>query len=173
MDDVDEIWRQVRGWLGYKVSNLGRVMTVETGYIRLGSINSEGYRTVALSDNGKQWATRVHRLVAAAFPQGEGPQVRHLDGNRLNNVATNLRWGTAKENAADTRKHGTHMRGRQTHCVSGHPLTGANLRINVRGQRVCVICARARTRKQYAKSRGVPLDEVKVRRPRSADPSFA
>jgi hypothetical protein len=32
---------------------------------------------------------------------------RHLDGNYLNNSPKNLRWGTYKDNAQDSIKHGT------------------------------------------------------------------
>jgi hypothetical protein len=51
----------------------------------------------------------VHQLVCEAF-HGPRPtsehQVRHLDGNRLNNHATNLAWGTREENDADRKLHG-------------------------------------------------------------------
>lgn len=50
----------------------------------------------------------VHRLVAETFhPKPEGAaEVRHLDGTRLNNAASNLTWGTRKQNVADMRLHG-------------------------------------------------------------------
>jgi len=37
--------------------------------------------------------------------------VRHLDGNKLNNEITNLKYGTKKQNQRDRLLHGTHNRG--------------------------------------------------------------
>lgn len=68
-----------------------------------------GYRNVSLSTGGAKKGYWVHRLVALVF-HGEPPpgkkQVRHLDGNPGNNRASNLAWGTAIENGADTVRHG-------------------------------------------------------------------
>lgn len=55
-----------------------------------------GYRKIKL--NGKQ--AKVHRVVATAFlnkPEG-ADFVDHIDGNRSNNEASNLRWVTQGEN---------------------------------------------------------------------------
>ena len=38
-------------------------------------------------------------------------QIRHLDGNQHNDIDTNLKWGTAKENAADREAHGRTAKG--------------------------------------------------------------
>jgi hypothetical protein len=65
----------------------------------------------------------VHRLVATAFhgePNGS-EQVRHLDGDKLNNLAENLTWGSQSENQKDRVLHGTSNRG-ERHGM--HKLTG-------------------------------------------------
>jgi hypothetical protein len=71
--------------------------------------HKKGYLTVSISHLNKKKTMLVHRLVCGAFhgvPNGK-KEVRHLDGNPANNIPSNLVWGTAKENWADKRKHGT------------------------------------------------------------------
>lgn len=77
-------------------------------------LNSHGYPSVRMLIEGKRVRKLVHRLVAKKFlsprptPQH---QIRHLDGDKTNNAAENLAWGTAKENAADRERHGRTSRG--------------------------------------------------------------
>lgn len=72
--------------------------------------NDRGYPAVSLYCNGKSVTRPVHQLVCEAF-HGPQPfpeaQVRHLDGDPTNNWMENLAWGTAAENWADRRRHGT------------------------------------------------------------------
>jgi len=58
-----------------------------------------GYRNITLSVARKPRVFMVHQLVADAFvPNPEGKKlVRHIDGNKQNNNASNLRWLTASE----------------------------------------------------------------------------
>lgn len=59
---------------------------------------------------GKGSRRYVHHVVCEVF-HGPRPssrhQVRHLDGDRTNNAASNLAWGTPEENARDKERHGT------------------------------------------------------------------
>lgn len=101
MNTTNEQWKEIAGFEGlYKISNLGRVMSLDkTGskceFIKkLGRDNSTGYLQVELWKNGKQSNKRVHRLVAIAFVDNPHnlPVVNHKDGDKMNAVATNLEW---------------------------------------------------------------------------------
>ena len=129
MEAIEE-WRDVVGYEGlYEVSSIGRVRTVErsnvvdssekgTSYtcirpvkarLKKQSDNSNGYPRVSLWRNGSYKYHFVHRLVADAFVNGkrDGLVVDHVDGDRHNNRADNLRWCTQSENLNDARKRGT------------------------------------------------------------------
>lgn len=55
--------------------------------------------TLAVSHT-KSYSRLVHRIVAKAFCPNPNnyPQVDHIDGNKLNNAASNLEWVDQKEN---------------------------------------------------------------------------
>jgi hypothetical protein len=59
-----------------------------------------GYLEVALMVDGKRRKYCVHRLVGMAFVDGyfEGASIDHLDGNKKNNLPSNLEWVTLSEN---------------------------------------------------------------------------
>lgn len=78
----------------------------------------DGYLDVALIRSSGEKANKpVHVLVATAFlgPRPPGLVVRHLDGSKSNNAATNLAYGTVIENMADARRHGAMVRGERSH----------------------------------------------------------
>ena len=93
---------------GYKISNLGSIKNSRGQLLKLSPRSTDGYVYVAL--NGKTIA--VHTLVCRLFngPKSPSEQCRHLDGDRSNNRATNLAWGTSVENHADRYLHGTDPR---------------------------------------------------------------
>jgi hypothetical protein len=79
--------------------------------------HGNGYLKVCLplpGDDQKKWRRHyIHALVIEAFrgPRPPGMETRHLDGDRGNNVITNLAYGTRAENRADSVRHGTAQRG--------------------------------------------------------------
>lgn len=106
-------------WLGYMVSSDGVVWSFRNwrGQSQRALTmypDRSGYLRVKLMrPNGPTLHRQVHRLVCEAFHGSRSNrmhQVRHLDGNKLNNHADNLAWGTAKENAEDRDRHGTTAR---------------------------------------------------------------
>lgn len=104
---MEEIWKEVVGYDGYMVSNIGNVKSLNyrrTGKERMMKIRlgKRGYLRVGLlnKETGKQDTLTIHRLVAMAFiPNPDNlPQVNHIDENKLNNNVENLEWMTQAQN---------------------------------------------------------------------------
>lgn len=98
---MTEIWVSVKGYDGlYQVSNLGRIRRIH-GKVLSPKPGKLGYKIVALHMNGYAKKYLVHRLVAEAFiPNTDNkPYVNHIDGDKSNNVVTNLEWVTPSENS--------------------------------------------------------------------------
>lgn len=177
-----EEWRPIRGYEGaYEVSNHGRVRSLDhiisyaNGHDRptkgrvLTPWITRRYLTVRL---GAGRRTYVHTFVCEAFhgprPEPEW-QVRHLNGDCLDNRAENLAWGTCSENHLDKRAHGTAKPTPKAECVNGHPFDEANTRWgkNMDGspRRHCRACARVAGNKHYAKVKTLGPVNAPVRGP--------
>ena len=74
------------------------------------SLNGHGYLVVVVPFCGRRRTVAVHRLVAHCFvgARPDGKETRHIDGNKLNNAASNLTYGTKSENTFDAMRHGKH-----------------------------------------------------------------
>lgn len=109
----------------YEVSNMGRVRNIKTGVLLGQRKTHDGYYIVAIyypreltGIEGRNRAKNVlvSRLVAKAFIDRVPGKlcVDHIDGDRLNNKADNLRWVTHKENNNNpitvSRRHSTSAR---------------------------------------------------------------
>ena len=120
---MKEVWKNIKGFDGYQVSNFGRIRTFwrkrhyPTGYGTFSYISDEptimslsddgnGYMKVMLYDsiNGKRYCKKVHRLVAEAFIPNDDPYcdtVDHIKSGpegKLNNTVDNLRWISRVDN---------------------------------------------------------------------------
>jgi len=130
-----ETWLPVIGFEGlYDVSTLGRVRSLPGGHRHSKILAPRlpktpgAYIAVSLHRGGERTRRTVHVLVAAAFlPPRPSPahEVRHLDGNRANNRATNLCWGTRKDNSDDRARHGTTAAG-ERHGMYGRGVRGGD-----------------------------------------------
>ena len=105
---IIEEWRDIEGFNGfYQVSNLGRVKSMggwrgtakRRERILKIHLTKDGYCKVRLTHKDKDMTKRVHQLVAMAFiPNPMNKEtVNHIDGDKLNNVVTNLEWCTRSE----------------------------------------------------------------------------
>lgn len=84
----------------YLISNLGRVISFNSGSEMAQYVHRNGYASVKLSKNGVHKTHLIHRLVATAFVSNPDDllEVNHKDGNKLNNRADNLEWVTRSQN---------------------------------------------------------------------------
>lgn len=154
-----EHWRSIPGYVGsYEVSDMGRVRSLDRRVLnRYGTSSlvcgralrtyttSQGYLRINLALGNQKRNFFVHALVLAAFvgPRPDGLQIRHLDGNPLNNTLQNLAYGSASENTRDAVRHGTHPSFQpRTHCKNGHAWIPENIRPWANNRQRCVICQR-------------------------------
>ena len=114
--DAEERWLAIAGYEGfYEVSDQGRIRTSyrRPGTGEFGHKHNTGYLGRKLCKDGRVQFRFVHQLVLEAFvgPRPNAAQAAHSNGVRTDNRLSNLRWATAKENAADRERHGNTARG--------------------------------------------------------------
>lgn len=120
-----ELWRPIKDFDGYEVSDHGNVRcwnnqngcgskVATPRLLKLTKFVGRDYYKVAISNKDGRRDRRVHQLVLEAFV-GPRPSpnhvVMHLDDNGLNNHVSNLKWGTNQENSDDMVRKGRSMRG--------------------------------------------------------------
>ena len=126
---MQEIWKPIPGFLGYDVSNQGRLRSYHARgqYSRIAklpqrilkqSYDNVGYLKINLCTASQTFRRRVAPLVMLAFvgPRPDGMLVCHNDSDKANNCLENLRYDTHKGNAAD-------MPDKARHAGGQHKLT--------------------------------------------------
>lgn len=115
--NIDEIWKSVPSQPEMMASNIGRVRLIERTYNlpnggqrktnpapsfgRKSKSNKNARHYFMMYSNRRLGNMKVHRLVCEAFhgpAPFDGAVVIHLDEDATNNHASNLKWGTQKEN---------------------------------------------------------------------------
>ena len=101
MSQKNEIQKPVEGYEDrYEISNFGRLYSKKTKRFLTGKINSSGYLQFTLTVGKIEKNFYAHRLVAKHFILNNKllKEVNHIDGNKLNNVYTNLEWISRTKN---------------------------------------------------------------------------
>ena len=129
----------------YDASNYGRLRSFQSapkeeqglqrsaggGKIIKGSV-IQGYRSLNIRSEGKTLNRYVHKLVAEYYVVRERPDqifVIHLDHNKLNNVAENLRWVTKDEMVAHNRENPNVKNRPAVRGTSNYKLTETKVKI--------------------------------------------
>ncbi len=170
-DDARE-WRSISGFEGrYEVSNLGDVRSLASvnggGRVLKPYTAVDGYHLVDLfgSTGARRRAARVHCLVLEAFvgPRPDGMYGCHNDGNPQNNLLSNLRWDTPRNNSLDKVIHGRDYNANKDHCPHRHLLREPNLCAASfsEGHRGCLACHRASGLNRARARRGLPRVDVR------------
>ena len=101
-----EKWKQIPN-LPYEISSLGKIRNLQ-GKVLKTYIQNSGYEQIKINYQGLHIHKSIHRLVAEAFIHNplNKEYVNHIDGDKLNNCASNLEWCTIKENNDHARRTG-------------------------------------------------------------------
>lgn len=150
---MTECWKDIAGYEGwYQVSNLGNVKSLKRRHNSHGhwcvleqermlkpTTHGKGYYCVRLAPvngNKKKTCYSIHRLVASAFVPNPNnlPQVDHINRNKKDNRAENLRWVTNGENQENSK---------------------ANINITAFGK--------TQTITRWSRERGISITSIKIR----------
>jgi hypothetical protein len=98
---MKETWQDIKDYEGkYQISCFGNIYSYHVKRTIIPEIDQNGYAYIRLWKSNKRKIFKIHRLVAIYFiPNCKNDiVVNHMDGNKLNNNASNLEWCTYSHN---------------------------------------------------------------------------
>jgi hypothetical protein len=103
------MWRQIKGWDNYLISNKGEIKSFHNQCkILKQHLNSTGYYRIWLYD-GKGFRKRffVHQLVCLTFKKNPNNYkfIDHKNRIRIDNRVNNLRWCSVEQNLKNRTLH--------------------------------------------------------------------
>ena len=131
-----EEWRKIDGYPNYSVSNLGNVRNDKTGKALKCLLQKTGYHYIGLYTKGtgaQPDMMRFSRVVAKAFIPNplNHPIVDHIDRDKTNDAASNLRWCTLQQNNRNkSKQHGKSSQYIGVCWISESKNWKANIKIN-------------------------------------------
>lgn len=110
IDLVDEKWEPIKDFENYKISNMGRVVSLKTNTVLIQNLNGRGYYRFMVWKNNKNTGIDTHVLVTNYFlgDKPTGYQINHIDGDKSNNKVSNLEYITPSENMQHARDNNLH-----------------------------------------------------------------
>lgn len=111
-----EVWLPIKDYSLYEVSNYGRIRRKIGNKIKIlkqykrHDINNDYLSIYILNDNLKKRYIGIHQLICLSFngepSKDEKYEVNHIDGDKLNNIPSNLEWMTRGQNLVHAYKLG-------------------------------------------------------------------
>ena len=110
---LDGNWKQHPVYTKYFFCDDGRVVSFckkNPRQIHGTTAGQQGYKAIPVDGSKKIY---IHRAVCELFngPPKQKQVCRHLDGNKYNNAASNLSWGSYYDNCQDMILHGNALVG--------------------------------------------------------------
>lgn len=104
---MKEIWKDYI--YNYQISNFGRIRNKVTNKTLKLRLNKNGYLDVCISlgKRNKKKLIKIHQAVAECFVSNPHnyKEINHIDGNKINNLYSNLEWCTHQYNTQHAYKN--------------------------------------------------------------------